>query len=153
MSCKTKLLEQFGLRHSVRILCATIFTGAAILSLSGRLAASPVHSSHDYFVYVGTYTSGESKGIYLYRFDEETGQMTSLGLAAETANPSFVITDPTHRYLYAVNEMADRSPDAPRGGFHKGTISSFAIDPKTGSLKFLNRVSSGGSGPCHLVDR
>ena len=151
MSCKTKLLEQIDLRHSVRILCATIFTGAALLSSSARLAASPAHSSHDYFVYVGTYTNGESKGIYLYRFDEETGQMTSLGLAAETANPSFLITDPTHRYLYAVNEMANRSPDTPRGGFHKGTISSFAIDPKTGSLKFLNSVSSGGSGPCHLA--
>ncbi len=151
MSCKSQVLGRLSVGRSARILCATIFAGAALLFSSVRLAAIPVHGSHDYFVYVGTYTRGDSKGIYLYRFDEATGQMTSLGLAAETANPSFVITDPTHRYLYAVNEMANRSPNAPRGGFHQGTIASYAIDSKTGALKFLNSVSSGGSGPCHLA--
>jgi 6-phosphogluconolactonase len=151
MSCTSKVLERLSVGRSARVLCATIFAAAVVLSLSARLAASPAPSSHDYYVYVGTYTNGDSKGIYLYRFDEKTGQLTSGGLAAESSNPSFVITDPTHRYLYAVNEMADRDPNAPRGGFHKGSISSYAIDPKTGALKFLNSVSSGGSGPCHLV--
>jgi 6-phosphogluconolactonase len=31
-----------------------------------------------------------------------------------------------------------------------GTVSAFAIDPKTGDLKLLNTVSSGGKGPAHL---
>ena len=32
-----------------------------------------------------------------------------------------------------------------------GGVSSFKIDPASGQLKFLNKVSSHGSGPCHIV--
>ena len=42
-----------------------------------------------YLVYIGTYTEKKSKGIYAYRFDSATGQLSSLGLAAESVNPSF----------------------------------------------------------------
>ena len=53
-------------------------------------AAPAAHKK--YLVYVGTYTEdgSESKGIYAYRFDESTGAITSLGLAAQTINPSFL---------------------------------------------------------------
>src|SRR6267378_3987794 len=60
-----------------------------------------------YLVYVGTYTGPTSKGIYGYRFDAATGQATSLGLAAETVNPSFLAIDPSRRFLYAANEISD----------------------------------------------
>jgi len=102
----------------------------------------PVASS--YFVYVGTYTGPQSKGIYAYRYDPKTGQYTPMGVAAEVKNPSWVITDPRHRFLYAVSEVGND------GKVH-GSISSYAIDPKTGALKFLNKVDSGGGGACHLV--
>jgi 6-phosphogluconolactonase len=110
---------------------------------------SPAQTARDYFVYVGTYPSSDSKGIYLYRFDEKTSKLTSLGLAAEMANPSFVVADPSHRYLYAVgdSEMAIRGSNDEA----VNTISSFTIDPATGSLKLLNRVSSGGNDPIHLI--
>ena len=44
--------------------------------------------------YVGTYTEegSKSKGIYAFRFDGASGDVTPLGLAAETTNPSFVAT-------------------------------------------------------------
>jgi 6-phosphogluconolactonase len=60
-----------------------------------------------YFVYTGTYTGQKSEGIYVHRFDAETGQFTSIGLAAKVANPSFIATDPHHRFLYAVTEMGE----------------------------------------------
>lgn len=120
----------------------------AAVSPGALLSASPVPHPHHYFVYVGTYTGADSKGIYGYRFDEKTGSLAPLGVAAEVVNPSFVVTDPAHRHLYAVTEMTGRGPNAYK---ENGTISSFSIDPKTGSLKFLNKVSSGGGGPCHLV--
>src|SRR5579872_6263507 len=65
--------KRSSVRRSARALCATFFAAAVVLSLSSRLVASPAPASHDYFVYVGTYTNGDSKGIYLYRFDEKTG--------------------------------------------------------------------------------
>ena len=65
-------------------------------------------------------------------------------MKAEIENPSFVVTDPGHRFLYAVTEIGN-------DGETSGIVSSFAIDPKNGNLKLLNRVSSGGAGPCHLT--
>jgi 6-phosphogluconolactonase len=96
----------------------------------------------DLTVYVGTYTGGPSKGIYSFRLQPSTGKLTPAGLAAETSNPSFLAVHPNQRFLYAANENRD------------GMVSSFAIDPATGSLKLLNSVSSKGSGPCHVsVDK
>jgi 6-phosphogluconolactonase len=98
-----------------------------------------------YLVYIGTYTEKKSKGIYAYRFDPATGQLSSLGLAAESVNPSFLATDPSPRFLYAVNEISKYE------GRSSGGVSAFAIDPGTGKLTLLNEVPSGGAGPCHIA--
>lgn len=95
-------------------------------------------------VYVGTYTTGtESKGIYRFTLDLDTGQLTPAGEPAAAANPSFLAFHPNGRFLYAVGEVRDFEPNA-------GAVSAFAIDPKTGALTLLNQQSSKGSGPCHL---
>ena len=104
-------------------------------------AAAAGAQAADYLVYAGTYSRGQSRGIYAFRFDTSKGKLTSLGLAAETLNPSFLAEHPNHRFLYAVNE----------GGQGGNTVSAFAIDAKTGKLTPLNAVSSQGSGPCHLA--
>ena len=115
--------------------------------LRGETKKIPAASS--YLVYVGTYTAGTSKGIYDYRFDPRSGRLTPIGVAAEVVNPSFVTTDPQHRFLYAVTEMGqEHGPDAAK---KNGSISSFSINRKTGALTFLNKIDSGGGGPCHLV--
>src|SRR5271165_562187 len=101
-------------------------------------------------VYIGTYTdkSSASKGIYAYRFDPATAQLTSLGLAAESANPSFLTIHPNHKFLYAVNETGDYK------GQKSGGVSAFAIDRATGKLTLLNEVASRGADPCYItVDR
>jgi 6-phosphogluconolactonase len=96
-------------------------------------------------VFVGTYTGGESKGIYRFDFDLATGKASDPVVAAETTNPSFLAIDPTRRFLYAVAEV-----DSFRGK-KGGGVSAFAIEPKAGGLIFLNAESTGGEGPCHLV--
>jgi 6-phosphogluconolactonase len=107
-------------------------------------AAERAASKSKYLVYVGTYTEKGSKGIYGYRFDPATDQLTSLGLAAETVDPSFLAVDPSRRFLYAVNEISQYE------GRSSGGVSAFAIDHGTGKLTFLNEVPSGGAGPCHV---
>jgi 6-phosphogluconolactonase len=97
-----------------------------------------------YLMYVGTYTGPESKGLYAYRFDARTGEVTPLGLAGEAKNPSFLAIHPNRKFLYAVGESAD-------GGAWGGSVSAFSLDRATGKLTFLNSASSGGKGPCHLV--
>jgi len=101
-------------------------------------------AADSYLAYVGTYTTGESKGIYAYRYNAKDGKMTPLGLAAETENPSFVALDPNRHFLYAVNEVPKYQGQA------SGGVSAFALDPKTGKLTFLNEVPSRGADPCYI---
>jgi 6-phosphogluconolactonase len=118
------------------------FYAAAQTSSGGGAART---ESGDRTMYVGTYTRGASKGIYAYRFDSASGKTAPIGLVAETENPSFLAVHPNQRFLYAVNELSQYD------GKPTGSVTAFAIDPATHGLKLLNRVSSGGSGPCHLV--
>ena len=108
-------------------------------------AAWPQQPGSPYLVYVGTYTTKQSsKGIYAYRFDPGTGQLTSVGLAAESTDPSFVAAHPSGKYLYAVNEVNSFN------GAKSGAVSAFAIDRKSGTLKLLNQVSAHGAGTCYV---
>ena len=101
-----------------------------------------------YHVYFGTYTDGQSKGIYLAEFDAGTGTLGAPQLAAETRNPTFLALNSGGRMLYAANEVNDL------GKKKSGGVSGFKIDPRSGALTFLNQEPSGGAGPCHLaVDR
>ena len=93
----------------------------------------------DLIAYIGTYTRQNSKGIYAWRFQPSTGKLTSIGLAGETSNPSFLAVHPNQKFLYAVNENG------------QGTVTAFSIDPATGNLTMLNQVSSHGNGPCHVA--
>ncbi|MFL6416384.1 MAG: lactonase family protein [Bryobacteraceae bacterium] len=97
-------------------------------------------SSSSYFLYVGTY----GKGIYGFRYEKD-GSLGPLGLVGEIVNPSWLITDLQHRFLYAASELE---------GDNEGSVGAFEINSKTGELKPLNAVSSSGVAPCHLaVDR
>ena len=99
-------------------------------------------------LYVGTYTNSDagSKGIYAWRFDAATGQVTSLGLAAETDSPSWVVVHPSKRFLYAANEL----PPTEAGG-PIGAVTSFAIDGATGKLTGIGRVKTNGLAPAHML--
>jgi 6-phosphogluconolactonase len=126
----------------------SLFSAPLLLFSRAQTPAKPA-ATGQYIAYVGTYTSKTtSKGIYAYRFDPEKGQLTSIGVAAETIDPSFLAVHPNGKYLYAVNEIANFN------GGTSGAVSAFAIDAKTGALKFLNQVPTRGAGPCHVsLDR
>jgi 6-phosphogluconolactonase len=108
-------------------------------------AAKEGSTNPEFVVFVGTYTRQDSKGIYGYRFQPATGQLTPIGLVAETENPSFLALHPNRRFLYAVNEISNYE------GQSAGSVSAFSIDGKTGMLTLLNRVSTRGTIPAHLV--
>ena len=116
-------------------------------------AATPPPESlaRETLVYVGTYTGGESKGIYLFRMETNNLEVSQnmllvpLGLAAETPNPSFLEIDPKRNLLFAVNEVDEFN------GKPTGSVTSFRIDRDAGTLTQLSQASSGGAVPCHLV--
>ena len=55
---------------------------SVLMASGGRTVASGGR-----LVWIGTYTGPQSQGIYAFRFDDETGTLSPLGLAAETPNP------------------------------------------------------------------
>jgi 6-phosphogluconolactonase len=87
-------------------------------------------------LYIGTYTDGNSEGIYRLQFNLKTGKLSNLQFAASSENPSYIAYSRNKRYLYAVNESS-------------GTVSSFKVQ-ENGLLKLLNKVSSNGDWPCHI---
>ncbi|MPZ16323.1 MAG: beta-propeller fold lactonase family protein [Luteitalea sp.] len=119
--------------------------GASLLTNQPAEASQGGETTGELFVYVGTYTNGESKGIYLLRMDPRTGQLSEPTLAAEAKSPSFLAVHPTKRVLYAVNEISGNDGDRPGGA-----VSAFAIGPD-GSLTLLNEQSSRGAGPCFVA--
>lgn len=118
-----------------------------VVSFSLTALAGPAPKEGKYFFYVGTYpgNGSSSKGIYVYRYDAATQEITSLGLAAETTSPSFIAPSPDGRFLYAVNELGDYK------GPNSGGVSAFSVDKATGKLTFLNEVQSRGAGPCYIT--
>jgi 6-phosphogluconolactonase len=94
-------------------------------------------------LYVGTYTSGESEGIYYFDFNSKTGELNNKKLAVKIENPSFISLSSNRKYLYAVGES--NNFDKNKGG----SVNAFSVS-KNGSLKFLNNVSSNGAHPCHV---
>ncbi len=121
-------------RHLARLLF-----GACLLLPEAGFCGSP----DSLLVYVGTYTGKDSKGIYGFRMDSESGALSPLGLLAEAPNPSFLAAGPGGRVLYAVEESRSA------GGL-VGVVDAFAIDPANGSLRLLNRQATGAPGLCHL---
>src|SRR5438270_118029 len=49
------------------------------------------------------------------------------------------------RFLYAVNEVTDFK------GLKSGAVSAFAVDQKTGALRFINQQPSLGGAPCYIT--
>lgn len=108
---------------------------------AGALAARPIPGK--FRVYIGTYTRGESKGIYSFALDTGAGTLVPEGLMAETPNPSFLAIHPDGNYLYACNEL-DKFNDQP-----SGALTAFSINPANGRLDKLNDTATGGTGTCH----
>jgi len=132
-------LHYFPMKITSRILAFSLLLAPFIFSVGGGSADKPA-VNRKYLVFVGTYTTKtESKGIYAYGFDADTGKLTPKGVAAETPDPSWVAVHPGGKYLYAANEASKAS-----------TVSAFAVDVKSGKLTLLNQMPSLGEDPCYL---
>jgi 6-phosphogluconolactonase len=125
-------------------MCLLLIATPAVL-LFASASSQRRTANKPYLVFVGTYThKTASKGIYAYRFDPGTGKLTSLGVAAESEDPSFLAVHPNGKYLYAVNEVDHFA------GKKTGAVSAFSIDPITGKLTLLNQAATQGDGPCYV---
>lgn len=103
--------------------------------------ASLYANCQKYYLFIGSYTDSGSKGIYVYTFDASTGDAQFVNNTEGIVNPSFLTVSPNGKYVYACTETRTANT---------GNISAFAFDRKSGSLKFINKQSSGGDNPVYV---
>lgn len=89
---------------------------------------------------VGTYTAGNSKGIYTFRFNQDTGEFKALS-EAEISNPSYLTISDDNQFVYAVSEHGDGSE----------TVSAFKFNKESGTLQKMNSVPAMGADPCYII--
>src|SRR5258708_1068254 len=112
---------------------------------ANRSFGLPFSSAQEVLLYVGTYTSGRSEGIYICSFNRVTGEIKQVATVKGVVNRSYLAIDRQRQYLYAVNEVEDF------GGKPSGAVSAFRIDANTGMLTFINQQPSMGGAPCYLI--
>ena len=98
-----------------------------------------ISSDGTLYMFVGTYTSGTSKGIYVYRFDEETG-IASYVSEVEAVNPSYLAISSDRRYVYSVGENSRNAAVA----------YAFTFDKTAGKLSLINSQPTNGAAPCYI---
>jgi 6-phosphogluconolactonase (cycloisomerase 2 family) len=120
--------------------------------------------------YVGTFSSplteplptqvdlppGNGRGIHIFQVDRKTGQASLRGELVLGTSPSCLATNAAQTILYSANETDRVEPQGNATGNatgdkqKHGTVSSYSIDRRTGELKHLNTVDSGGAGPTYV---
>ncbi len=109
---------------------------------AGSLFAAPASAARlARFAYVGCRTTKErnARGLGIEVFQVDAGGAWShVQRVPGLDNPSFLAFDREQRFLYAVHgDLSD--------------ISAFSIEPASGHLTLLNRQSTEGGNPAHLL--
>ena len=103
--------------------------------------ADSIESMGEMYMLVGTYTSAEgSKGIYVYRFDTDTGVSDSVSMV-EVANPSYLVFSPNEQFVYSVGENGEDDSYA----------HVFSFDKSNGQLKLIDSQLTFGSSPAYIT--
>ncbi|GAF11823.1 LOW QUALITY PROTEIN: 6-phosphogluconolactonase [Bacillus sp. JCM 19045] len=90
--------------------------------------------------YIGTYTKGESKGVYSFTLDSNNYKVSDISPVAELKDPTYVAISDNDEMIYAV--MKEDSA---------GGISAYHINKQTGELSFVNKAITADGGPCHIT--
>lgn len=145
-------------RRSFLKTAAGLAGATALTDAPAPAEAAAAESPGLLMAYVGTFSSplrdtlptqvdlppGNGRGIHLFQVDRETGALREAGVHEMGTSPSCLALNADGTRLYSANET-DRA-----GANREGTVSAFAIDPRTGRLTSLNSVRSGGAGPTYV---
>ncbi|EKQ52241.1 MULTISPECIES: lactonase family protein [unclassified Clostridium] len=96
-----------------------------------------------YIAYVGTYTYGDSKGIYKLTLNENDCKIEDIELVSELAHPTYLTINKNNTHLYSVVKNNENG--------EKGGVAAFEINPANYSLTPLNYSLRSGKSPCHII--
>jgi 6-phosphogluconolactonase (cycloisomerase 2 family) len=92
------------------------------------------------YLLIGTYTFGLSEGIYVYKFNTETGVSEYVSMVA-LDNPSYLNVTADGKFVYAVSE----------NGGDKACANALSFDKEQGELALLNSESTYAAAPCNIA--
>jgi 6-phosphogluconolactonase len=96
-------------------------------------------------LYVSGYAAADAPGIHAFTFDAPSASLTARWSFSGIVNPSFIVTHPNGRWLYAVSETSQQQDGA------SGAVWSLALPDAMGEPQVLSQQMSGGDWPCHLA--
>jgi 6-phosphogluconolactonase len=86
------------------------------------------------------FQGARGSGIIVFDFDARSGQLTRLSEKGGVDNPTYLTVHEGNRCVYANSEVF---------GWNEGTVSAYRLDPRTGTLSYLNKQSALGSILAH----
>ncbi|MES2574948.1 MAG: lactonase family protein [Bacteroidota bacterium] len=94
---------------------------------------------------VGTFNrTCESKGIYVYEFDTNTGDLALKSNTENVLNPGYLTVSSDNKFVYSVNQN--------KNGTNESGISAFKFDSLGGKLDFINKQITSEDGPCYIIN-
>jgi len=109
-------------------------------SFTTKDAVPQKSKSNELYLLIGTYTSGSSKGIYVYRFNTETGEAKYVSEIDGLSNPSYLNLSKDEKFVYSVGENENEG----------GVAYALSFDKKSGKLACLNSQKTYGGSPCYI---
>ena len=94
-----------------------------------------------YHLVIGTYTKSQTKGLFVYKFDRETGKLSYESNTDGIKNPSYLAISQDGSKVYSVSES---------GTERKGAVNAFQFNQRTGELALINEQETVGTGPCYI---
>jgi 6-phosphogluconolactonase len=88
--------------------------------------------------YIGTYTKGDSEGIYSFTLDTDKRNIVDVKVAARIENPTYLTISSDDHFLYSVGKEGEL-----------GGLAAYSISGN-GELIAINGQFSEGSPPCHV---
>ncbi|TDF98609.1 lactonase family protein [Paenibacillus piri] len=95
-----------------------------------------------YMVYFGSYAAKEAPGIYIYEFDERSGELTFVDSVSDVKDPSFLKPSLRHGTLYAFSQSA--------GEPEKSAAVAYRIDTATGRLAYMGQQPTADKSSTHI---
>ncbi|WP_017257431.1 lactonase family protein [Pedobacter arcticus] len=95
----------------------------------------------DYHLIIGTYTKTQNNGLFVYKFNTETGKLSFESKTEGVVNPSYLAINNDATKVYSVSEAEGK----------QSGVSAFNFDAKNGVLSFINSQPTTSPGPCHVT--
>lgn len=114
-------------------------SGAAI-DPNDTINEKAMSESSKLYLLVGTYTMGDSEGVYVYKFDTISGNAQFCS-SQKVDNPSYLTISKDGKFIYSVTENSNNTAAA----------NAFEFNKEDGSISPINTQLTGGADPCYIT--